>query len=130
MGIATILSIIVSLTPIIPMIKGAIQGAEDVNGPGGGDNKKDLVVQAATPLVKILKDKGKLPADLDVEQLGQVVDVIFTLMKTGKELIEQKSSEAGGISNYFESLGLKKGVAYPITIQGETKGTIKLAVQP
>ena len=123
MGIAAIIALITQFTPLIPAIKGMIQGAENTVGGGGGGVKKATVVEAIVPFAKILKEKGIIPADIDVEAVGTLVDVLVSTMKGAKELDENKTS---GVEN----LGLQKGVAYPMVFSGEMKGTVKLAVQP
>ena len=105
-----IAAIISAVLPLVPLIRGLIQGSENTLGSGKGPEKKELAVAGIRPFFKILQDSGKLPAGVDLAVVEDVIEMIFGEMQAFNELREKKSTA--------EAPPFKAGVSWPAIFQG------------
>ena len=98
----------------MPWVEKAIDGAETLNGPGGGGKKKQLVIDTMNDVFAAMESRGvfTVPADLR-EALPDLVDSIVSV-----------KNEVGGFEAIGNTIDLRPGVGTPVTFRGiiEPKG--------
>ncbi len=101
-------------TPFMPWVEKAVDGAEVLNGPGGGGRKKQLVLDTMNDVFSAMESRGvfTVPPDLK-EALPDIVDSIVAI-----------KNEVGGFEEIGDAVQIRPGVATPVTFRGviEPKG--------
>ena len=59
-----------------PLVNLLVQGAEKMFGPKTGETKKKVVVDALQPVVDAFVAAGKLPQDMDVNAIVELVEIV------------------------------------------------------
>jgi methylaspartate ammonia-lyase len=94
-------------TPVLRWIEYAIDGAETINGPGGGGKKKALVLATLTDIFAALEKSGVYVVSDEV--VASIPDIVDSLVAIKNEV---NGFEAPDATTF------RPGVATPVTFRG------------